>query len=200
MYRPTLQELPPDLRSIVQNELKGGEKLVWADRPVPRLFTAATIVPMLFAVPWTAFAIFWTVMAGGFFESRSQPFPATGFRYAFALFGVPFILVGLAMLTTPVWTRRAMRRTAYAVTDQRAVVFTGGFFGTRRVQSFEPDRLAAMERTERADGSGDLIFEHLTTRRRNGHATVCRGFESVANVKDVEDTIRETLLKDRVRA
>jgi len=40
----------------------------------------------LFAVPWTAFAVFWVVMAA-----------ATG-PWWFALFGVPFVLVGLALL------------------------------------------------------------------------------------------------------
>jgi hypothetical protein len=199
MFRPTLQELPPELRDVVQNELRAGEKLVWADRPAPRLFTAATIAPLLFAIPWTAFAVFWTVTAGGFFEDGRHPGPFNGFRYGFALFGVPFILVGLGMLTTPLWTRRAMRRTAYAITDQRAIVFNGGFFGSRTVQSFDPTRLVAMERTERADGSGDLMFEHFTTRRGRGHATTRRGFISVANVKDAEDAIRQTLLPDRVR-
>ena len=199
MYRPVLQELPPKLRELLQDELRPDEKLVWSGPAIPRLWSAGTIAPVLFAIPWTAFAIFWTVGAATATRSTGGSVGGGIMSSAFRLFGVPFILIGIAMLSTPLWTRRTLRNTVYAITDRRAISASINLFGTRKVQSFEPSRLTSMQRRQRADGSGDLIFEEFTTRVGSGTNTVRRGFFSVADVAEVENVIRDTLLKERVR-
>jgi hypothetical protein len=51
-----------------------------------------------------------------------------------------------------------------------------------------------MSRTERADGSGDLVFEEDWSRDRHGHRQVRRrGFFAIAGVREVEDLVRKTL-------
>jgi hypothetical protein len=103
------------------------------------------------------------------------------------------------MLTSPVWVGKRAARMAYVITDQRAIIWEARFFGRLNVQSFGPERLVSMTRTERADGSGDLIFEQFTTRAGTGTRTVRRGFLAMPNVREAEQAIRDLLLKDRVR-
>lgn len=201
MRTPALQTLDPDLRTILQSELRSGERLVWMSQPVPRYFTALTVAPVLFAIPWTGFAIFWTVMAWvGTRQIGGNDGMSTGFRIFFPLFGVPFILVGIAMFTMPYWVARKLKRTIYAITDQRAIILAPAWSGSRKVQSFAPEALGSMERIERADGSGDLIFESYTQRRGSSTHTVRNGFFSVPRVREVEETLRSTLVQERVRA
>ncbi|HEY0009194.1 MAG TPA: hypothetical protein VGB55_10760 [Tepidisphaeraceae bacterium] len=188
----------PHMRDAVQSEVRPGEKLIWSAQPIARYFTPATVISMIFAIPFTAISL--TIVLGalglGYAAGRNGGGIAAS---CFSLFGIPFVLVGLGLFTSPLWHRRAMKRTAYAITDWRAVVFQSSFFGTRTVLSFEPDRLTKIERRERADGSGDLIFEEFITRQGTGVSTTRRGFFSVANVREVEQILHNTLLKNRVR-
>lgn len=67
----------------------------------------------MFAVCWTAFAVFWTIgasMAGGLF----------------GLFGVPFILVGIGQLKTAGFIRRKIQ---VAVTEKRVIFRCGRQIG-----------------------------------------------------------------------
>ncbi len=200
MLMPGLHSVEPHLRSAVQSEVRDGERLVWASQAVPRYFTGPAIGSVLFAIPWTGFAIFWTAMAfAGTRQATGDDAISIGFRYFFPLWGVPFILIGLGMFSAPFWMARRLRRTVYAITDRRAIVFAPGSFGSLKVQSFTADALASMERVERPDGSGDLIFEQYTQRRGSSTHTVRHGFISVPRVRDVEDVLRKTLVPAPVR-
>jgi hypothetical protein len=188
MLTPATQALDPQQRSSIQSELRPGERIVWASAALPRWLMAASIAPAIFAIPWTAFAVFWTVMA--YRGTRDVDGP---FAYLFPLWGVPFILIGLGMFTSPYWVARRLRRTTYAITNERAIVVSPGWFGSKKVRSFGPESLASVERFERADGSGDLVFEQYTRRRGSSSHTVRNGFISVPRVREVEDLLRKTL-------
>jgi hypothetical protein len=87
------------------------------------------------------------------------------------------------------------RKTVYALTDRRAIVFEPQLFRTVQVRSYTAAGLGAMSRVERGDGSGDLVFEEYTTRGSNNTTTTTRrGFLAIANVHQVEGLIRKTLL------
>jgi len=47
----------PELESILRRELLPAERLLWSGRPDPARLRAAFAI-WLFAVPWTAFALF----------------------------------------------------------------------------------------------------------------------------------------------
>jgi hypothetical protein len=186
--------LPPELQRQVDAELQPGEKLVWADQPLPEWVGRQAMIPVLFGIPWTAFAVFWVFSAAGGVGKGPKP------PIFFPLFGVPFILIGIGMLTSPFWLRRKAGRTVYAVTNQRAIIIEGRVFGGVNVQSFMPDRLTAMIRNQRADGNGDLIFERYQNPFGRNTSTVTRGFMGVRRVREVEDLILATLLSDRPRS
>ncbi|MEM8932517.1 MAG: hypothetical protein AAGE94_15145 [Acidobacteriota bacterium] len=145
-------DLSPEWRVLIERELETGEHLDWVDRPIPRYFTARSTSLFLFAIPWTGFSLFWIAGAAGF----EMPDFSRGAAF-FPLFGLPFVLVGLAMLGSPLWTRYKSGRTLYVITDRRAIVFEGG--GSTTIRSFRPDALRAMYRKEKRGGIGDVIFE-----------------------------------------
>jgi hypothetical protein len=200
--------LPPELDSRVRAELRDGERLLWVGQPLPARYARAAWPMVLFGIPWTAFAVFWIVMAGGmgFFAANAGPGgPGAGgaalFGCCFPLFGVPFVLIGIGMLTSPIWLRRQARRTCYALTDRRAIVWKAQSFGGVEVRSYGPDDLTRLVRTENADGTGDLVFEEFvrTTRRygNNGNRSTYRtryGFLAIADVRRIEELLRRVLL------
>ena len=186
--------IEPELRRALESELADGERIVWLRQPVPWLIWRGTLVLLIFAIPWTAFAVFWTVAAAGGIWNRGAA-PASWFHYVFPLWGLPFILVGLAMLSTPWLAARGARRTVYAITDRRAIVWMGKGWGKMEVQSFEPKRLLSLTRTARANGSGDLVFEQFRETHGSSTTTIRRGFMGLSDVRDAEDVLRETLLR-----
>src|SRR5262245_16164028 len=195
--------LPEELDNRVRSELRSGEWLVWTGQPLPRRFMRSSIPIVLFGIPFTAFALFWMAGASGllFGGGVGGPGGADAFFICFPLFGVPFVLVGLGMLSSPLWMYRRARRTCYALTDQRAIVWTAGWFGSTEVRSFAPAALGRMLRRGYADGSGDLIFEEFVSVNRDSEGgwrsqRSERGFLGIADVREVEELVRRTLLPD----
>ncbi len=182
--------IPWALREQIDRELEAGERLEWAGMPVPRFFTAHSIAGFLFAIPWTAFAIFWTAGAA---QATADSCGPRGFDF-FPLFGVPFILVGVYLLLSPLWTYLKTRRTAYAITDRRALIFDGGWSTT--IRSFRPHELRDLSRKERRNGRGDVV---ITRRVRpdgeGGQQTEDIGFLHVEQPREIEQKLRQLAAK-----
>jgi hypothetical protein len=187
-------DLPDELVPLVDRELGAGEHAEWVAQPIPARLARAALPAVLFGIPWTAFAIFWTVMASGVTSHRGR----SGWSWVFALWGVPFILVGLGMLTSPCWVLWRARRTAYVLTDRRAIILSVGWRSKVSLRSFEPSALADLRRTERADGSGDLVFTtDISTGSRGRTNSTPVGFVGIRNVKEVEGRVRRLVQEAR---
>src|SRR5688572_15650599 len=174
--------LPPQLRLLVESELQSGERITWMEQPIPSRMARMTLPIVLFGIPWTAFALFWTAGAA-WGTSKMEHGP--GLFSAFPLFGLPFILIGFGMLSSPYWARRKARRSAYVLTDRRAILFTAGWRGSVTIRTFEPERLTDLRRKQHTDGSGDLVFAQ-DIRRDNADV----GFLAIREVKAVEELVR----------
>lgn len=147
------------LDAALDSEIMRGERVVWKGRAIGRLNPASFAI-WLFAIPWTAFSLFWTMMAGLFGLLGSGESEMDLMAWIFPLFGLPFILVGLFMLSIPFRAPRQARRTIYAITDQRIIRL---FRGSRLdVQSIPISRIGLIERSEARDGSGTLKIELLS--------------------------------------
>jgi hypothetical protein len=183
---PLLFELSDELRASVESELTSQEQVVWVEQPIPWLVARSTLPILLFGIPFTAFALFWIGMAAFGINQAGNAGPL----WIFPLFGLPFILVGLAMFSAPYWALRSARRTVYVLTTQRAILLRGGWFSIN-VRSFEPTALTDLDRRQRPNGSGDLIFTRDWRPSNNGHSTGRNvGFLAVRDVKHVEDLVR----------
>jgi hypothetical protein len=187
--------LPLDVAALVEAELQPGETIRWAGQPIPARFARRNIAIVLFAIPWTAFALFWMAGASGF----KLPNFSHGAGF-FPLFGVPFVLIGFGMLSSPYWMRRQARHTAYVVTNERALILDGGWRGSVTIRSFEPDRLKDIRRVQNPDGSGDLIFERTwASAGDGGRRSTDQGFFAIHQVKTVESLIQQMTRAPRTR-
>jgi hypothetical protein len=176
-------QLPDSLRAAVEAEVRDGEHVTWIDQPIVGRSVRASLAIVVFGLPWTAFSLFWTWSVFSMAHKHGAP------GLAFAAFGLPFVAVGLGMLSAPYWVGRVVRRTLYVLTDRRAIIIVPGLRGTW-VRSFDPSELHDLRREQREDGSGDLVFTMDTTWSRGGQRTSAIGFQAVADVRGVEDRVR----------
>ena len=133
MTIPTDDFPPIGGASLVDAELAKGSASSGPASPSPGAFSVSSLPFVLFGIPFTAFAFFWIAVAGAFrFPGVPGPFGL------FALFGIPFVIVGLGLLMSPFWMYLKARRTAYAITDRRALVIEPDLWGRIIVRSFEP--------------------------------------------------------------
>lgn len=176
---------PGDPQLRAQSELQSGESIYWTGVANPGRAALMALPAALFGIPFAGFALFWMTMAfrGTSAMSRSSNAFAKGFSI-FPLFGLPFLLIGLAIVLAPLWAYLKGRSTVYAVTNQRVMVITGG--NSRSVKSYTPADIVSVEHRERPDGSGDvLIRTNAVTRTNNSVSQVTVGLLGVSNVKEV---------------
>ncbi len=170
------------VEALAQAELNANEKLVWSAAPAPSRLARRTLPIALFAIPFTAFAIFWIAGASGFkipdFRSGSGFFP---------LFGLPFLLVGLGMLSAPLWAMRNAKRTGYFITERRAILIEKRILSGYKIRSFYPAELTNIERIQFPNGTGDVILaRQLRTTNNNGQQTIPIGFFGIPEAREVE--------------
>ena len=139
-----------------------------------------------FSLLWGGFAIFWeaSVLSRG----------ALGF---FALWGVPFVLVGLYMIVGRfIVDARVRANTAYVLSDRRAVIVSGLFSKTAR--SVDLRVAPEVSVTERASGTGTITFGTSPTGAAWFAGAPWPGmsdrlppaFELIANVRTVYQQVR----------
>jgi hypothetical protein len=164
-----------------------GERVMWSGQPDPRrLFQAADWFVVPFTLAWAGFAFFWEASV-----------IAMGAPVFMALFGLPFVLIGLYMLfgrfVHQAWTNRL---TWFVLTDSRALVVYGR--DGQRARSVQLDDVRELSVLRRPDGSGTISFNAggaVETRRaavvttvssiRPGWSTMESGPLSFTNISDV---------------
>jgi hypothetical protein len=154
------QALPPELKAFAEREFLG-ERLVWAARPDVTIFFWMSFGVWLFAIPWTAFSLFWiSIPAAALYEAYAgvnigAPKGAPlAMMWAFAIFGVPFVAVGVGMLLTPFRTLWRGRRTLYVLTGKRLAILQGR--SSVKITSILPRDITGLSRKEGPDGRGTL--------------------------------------------
>lgn len=185
--------LPRETTALIDAELRPGERIVWVGRPIPARFARGSGLTLLFGIPWVGMAIVWIVFAGLEFFGQSSGDQSAGdqvFKLLWFLGGLPFGLIGFGILYYPLWKRRQARKTAYVITDRRAILFENRW-GDMAVRSFEAGQLGELRRVQNPDGSGDLIFSRDWRTDSDGEQqSTDIGFLAIAEVKSVEDMIR----------
>jgi len=181
---------PNDAQLRAQSELQSGESLYWTGTADPRRAAIATLPATLFGIPFAGFALFWITQAyhatSAMSKSTNNSF-AHGFQ-VFPIFGLPFLLVGLGIILTPLWTFLKGSSTVYAVTNQRVMIISGG--STRTVKSITPGDILSIDHRERPDGSGDIVIQTTgTTRTNNSTSQIKVALFGIPNVKQVAQQV-----------
>ncbi len=191
----TIAGLTPELDAAVRDELRNGEELWYAGMPKP-WYSARKMLPIaVFGLFFGGFAAFWiTMAAAGVWFVGTQPKENAGAQIAsgvfmlFPLFGLPFLLIGLAMISSPWWIARKARRTACCVTSQRAMQVSVG--RSINVQSWSSDELGEISKSIHSDGTGSITFARSLVQGSKGRTrTVTSGFDGVPEPRACEEAL-----------
>ena len=139
--------------SFARPYLAPGETILWRGKPEKgHLLGPQDVFMIPFSILWCGFAIFWFISAlqAGFF----------------ALFGVPFVCVGL-YITVGRFIHTAMirKKTAYVITTGKIIRKHGNRFDMLDAKTMPPIHVTA-----RTDGTGTIRF---------GHSVYYRGRRSI---------------------
>lgn len=192
--------LPDALKAFAEREF-AGERLVWAARPDVRIAALCSFAIYLFAIPWTTFSAAWiSVPLGTLYEYYSADDVGAPkeapimMMWAFAIFGTPFVAIGIAMLAAPFRVFQRGSRTLYVLTDRRIAILVG----ERQVSvtSITPGEIHGLKRKEGPDGRGTLILSLGYVRDSEGDRVAKASHLGVIDdVREVERLVRE--LKER---
>lgn len=143
-----LLKLTKAQRERIARELRRGEIVLWAAQPRWTSALPAAALKLAFGLFVGGFVLIWEGAALAFFwdaffgANRSKTPPALA--AVMTLFGLPFVLIALAGLWSPVRLLREARATLYAVTTQRLLVLVGDAGG--RTQSILPAGIRRIDR------------------------------------------------------
>ena len=90
-----------------------------------------------------------------------------GFAVAFPLWGLMFVLFGLAMLLSPLWAAWTAGSVYYVVTERRAIIFEKRL--KLNIQSFSRSSVAGYERVSSGGAGGSIIFQRIVDGRGRVH-------------------------------
>lgn len=182
-----------ELMAQVEAELDDGEVLHWAGRMSPELVTKSgkilQIVGLLFAGMGLLMCLLVAVLAPGVMKVA-------------AVVPLLFVAIGLAVaFLLPGAIAKQSKRAWYAVTDDRAIVYTPSLFGSGgKVESYQPKDLRKMrvKNSSSLSGAGDLVFKTkmgvVHTNRGSRKEEINYGFLNIENVNEVETLIHKVLL------
>ena len=184
--------LDPNAQLQIVPLLDPGESLLWAGAPRSGLLLRpadAFLIP--FSLLWGGFAIFWEA---GVLASGAPVF--------FAVWGVPFVLVGLYFIVGRFFADARVRaNTVYGLTNRRAIIVSGLF--SKTVSSHPLRTLTEISVRERKDRSGTVLLgrAHPTAAWSAGMqwpgmgASATPAFELIPEARRVHDQLLEAQRK-----
>ena len=199
-----LSDLPPDLRSALEAEISGGERLIYASRPSLRIGPAEVFSAILyigFTIFWCtisfAFAFFsWAGLLGWAPKALIGKIPMdTWGLMALSTLSLPFVLIGIGMLVAPFYGYWKSRRTIHSVTNERVLTVHAKPFGS--VLSHTPNSLTYVNRRDHRNGTGSLRIGYGTERDSDGDTRALEmSWTAIHDPRGAEGAIRN-LMKSR---
>lgn len=141
---------------ILEEELLDDEKVLWTGMPDPKSSAISALPVLLFAIPWTLFSLFWEGAALAAVISSKGNKGLELFTIVFPLFGVPFVLIGFAMLLSPYFAYLKAKTAVYAVTDKRVMTIYGG--KRKNVEADRWESIISIEKNSGTNGMGSINF------------------------------------------
>lgn len=173
------------LKQELQKHLDKREQILWAERPKQGiLFRASDGCLIPFSLAWGGFAIFW--------ESMVIAMDAPIFM---ALFGIPFVLIGLYLIVGRFFHDMYIRKNMiYGLSEKKIIIKRGD-----KLRFVDLLSLNDLQITEKKDGSGSILFNNKynsTSNKINSSDTnfapfssTALGFEGIPNVRAVYNQI-----------
>lgn len=161
-----------------QGILEPDERILWQGQPARGIrFETEDLTRTLMGIFMLCFALFWMWNA------------AQGGGVIFALFGTPFLLIGLReALQGNVVAAYVRSRTWYTLTDRRAIIATDMPVQGRRLTTYPLGPAAGIELVDAEPGS--ILFGHGLGRR--SRADRRPGFKLIPEARKVWSLMQET--------
>ncbi|MEN9564817.1 MAG: hypothetical protein RLZZ69_13 [Cyanobacteriota bacterium] len=193
-------KIPKELRKKIDREIQLDEFIKWIEQPIPQFFTLHSTILFVFGIAWSSFVIFffaiWTF-------SVWQSSKTLNFKYfdpelrifliIFLIMTLSFLFLGFKLLSAPLREREVGRKTAYIVTNKRAISISSTQKGHLTIiQSYFPHHLKNLYREEKANGTGNIIIP--TRQWKNGELSSNNeksGFMRVRNLRETEKVLQE---------
>lgn len=184
------------MNDLVSRELEPGETVIWCDRPVPKYFTEASIPAFVIGIPWTLLLGFllWASLGLPPFDLQDCQNCDNSDGIVSAIIMLPFVFLGLLMLTAPISCRNMSFKTLYVVTDRRAIVINA--WKKLKVKNVMPESLARLILEENKDGTGHIYIETESHSNRIGPSKI-ELFLDVRESGKVEALLRELAAHSR---
>ena len=165
-----MNELSYDDYSFARPYLAPGETILWRGKPAGgHLFGPQDLFMIPFSIFWAGFAFYW------FFNALRVG--------VFALFGIPFVCVGI-YITVGRFFHMAHRRkhTAYVITTAKVIRKRGN-----RIDMLDAKTMPAIHVTAHTDGTGTIRFGQLAyyRGRRYDSFDANQGLFTLENIPDV---------------
>ena len=172
------------LQEAIARELEPDEKVVWSAMPRPRYFSEPASGRFRSGIGLTACSVFFTTVSVGMMPQFNSS------DLFFLVGGLTFFFWGIAMMSSPLWAFRRSLRTAYVITDRRAITIVGGWSTT--IRSYPPEKLNRIFRKEHKDGTGDIVISrHAWRDPEDDWQMEELGFLRIADAESVEAQLKE---------
>ncbi|HEY0755131.1 MAG TPA: hypothetical protein VGD98_14325 [Ktedonobacteraceae bacterium] len=158
MIQMQMQMNTKKLEVSLSNELLAGEEVIWSGRPLTHSKSFSPTARGLFIT-----GLIYTIVGliscflGLLFLLNILPLAGDPGRFViFLVLGGLFVILGVVFLLVVRLANFAPRSSLYAITNRRAMIIHSGRY--LRVTSYNVREISQVQRLERPDGSGDLIF------------------------------------------
>ncbi|MBY0422102.1 MAG: hypothetical protein K2Q06_07350, partial [Parvularculaceae bacterium] len=150
-----LYEFPESLRRSAETALLEGERILWSGRPDSVRSMLSTWPVVAFGLPWTAISLCFMAAPIATMSGVANVKGAEGWvGLGVFLFAIPFVLIGLALVTAPYWTYREAQGCIFLVTDRRVVKVVEG--RSRATKWLAGRSLRGAETAAQSNGSGTV--------------------------------------------
>jgi hypothetical protein len=171
--------------------LDPGERLLWSEKPNAGSYALRKGgLTSLVGIPFVAFSLFWVAMASTA-SSRTSDHPASFFW----MFGIPFVLVGVGLVLSPLWYYWRGTQATYALTNRRAIIDIAGQF-PRRI-SVPLHQIPFVEVRASADGPGHVLFQEAVMYHSRPSLPQRDGFIGISKAEHVGQMLRTSIDKAR---
>jgi len=172
------------LKQELYKHINKEERLLWTERPKQGLlFRSSDSYMIPFSLFWGGFAFFWEFMVLNM-----------GAPIFMALFGIPFVLVGLYFIVGRFFHDMYLRKnTIYGLTNKQVIIKRGD-----KLQFVDISALTDIQLTKNKNGSGSILFRNKYTSFDNQSIqnnlrliNPKLSFEEIPNVQSVYNQIEK---------
>lgn len=158
--------------------LVNGEYILWKGKPEKKnIFTSADVFMIPFSILWCGFALFWEITA----IMSDAPF-------FFAIFGIPFIIVGLYLVFGRfIHAAYKRKRTAYVITNKKIIRRQG-----KKIDMLDGKTMPPMYVDIHKDGNGTIRFGQDVVYHNGWNRTSVNrvGYGSAFMIENIPDVVQ----------